>query len=93
MTENTNANQYYIVTICSIEKITYFLAANDTVCIAVISKVVAPAKPEHHAVDLYIETMETIPKADVAVAVGMMRQLQTVAHMQHDDATTSISAA
>ena len=67
--------------------------AKDTVCIAVISKVVAPAKPEHHAVNLYIEAMETQPKAYVAAAMDMMRQLQKVASMQRGDATTSATAA
>ena len=62
-------------------------------CIAIISKVVPPAKPEQHAADLYIEAMETIQQADFAAAIEMMRQLQRVASMQRGDAATSATAA
>ena len=92
-TENTNANHYSTVTICFIEKATDFSAAKDTICIAVISKVVAPTKPQQHAAYLYIEAMTTLQKTNVAAAVNMMRQLQNVASMQHGDATTSAAAA
>jgi hypothetical protein len=92
-TEHTNANQYSTVTISSVEKVADFSVTKDAICIAVISKVVAPAKPQQHAADLYIEAMETVQKADFAAAVDMMRQLQRVASMQRGDATSSDTAA
>ena len=91
-TKSTTAKQYSTVALCSIEKVTDFSAAKDTVFIAVISKVVGPAKPEHHAADLYIEGMEPVQRADVAAAVDMMRQLQRVAGIQHVDANTEATA-
>ena len=45
-TEVTNANQYAIVALCAGEKVTDFLIGKDTTAIAVISKVVAPSKPQ-----------------------------------------------
>ena len=60
---------------------------------AVISKVVAPAKPQQHAADLYIEAMETVEKPNVAAAVQMMRQLHEVGSMRQGDASSSATAA
>ena len=65
-TEFTNANQYATVALCTVEKVTDFSTAKDTTAIAVISKVVAPSKPQQHAADLYIEAMELVPKTDWA---------------------------
>ena len=45
-TEFTNANQYAIVALCAVEKVTDFSIAKDTTAIAVISKVLAPSKPQ-----------------------------------------------
>ena len=92
-TQHTNANQYSTLIICSVEKVTDFSVAKDTICLAVISKVVAPAKPQQHAADLYIEAMEIVYKEELANAVDMMRQLQRVASMQHGDASTENTAA
>ena len=45
-TEFTNANQYAIVALCTVEKVIDFSIAKDTTAIAVISKVLAPSKPQ-----------------------------------------------
>ena len=87
-TEVTNANQYAIVALCTVEKVTDFSIAKDTTAIAVISKVVAPSKPQQHAADLYIEAMELVPKTDLPAAVEMMRQLRRFSNIQFSDATT-----
>ena len=87
-TEVTNANQYAIVALCTVEKVTDFSIAKDTTAIAVISKVVAPSKPQQHAADLYIEAMELVPKTDLPAAVEMMRQLRRFSNIQSSDATT-----
>ena len=87
-TEFTNANQYAIVALCTVEKVTDFSTAKDTTAIAVISKVVAPSKPQQHAADLYIEAMELVPKTDLPAAVEMMRQLHRFSNIQSSDATT-----
>ena len=87
-TEFTNANQYAIVALCTVEKVTDFSTAKDTTAIAVISKVVAPSKPQQHAADLYIEAMELVPKTDLPAAVEMMRQLRRFSNIQCSDATT-----
>ena len=87
-TEVTNANQYGIVALCTVEKVTDFSTVKDTTAIAVISKVVAPSKPQQHAADLYIEAMELVPKTDLPAAVEMMRQLRRFSNIQFSDATT-----
>ena len=87
-TDFTNANQYAIVALCTVEKVTDFSTAKDTTAIAVISKVVAPSKPQQHAADLYIEAMELVPKTDLPAAVEMMRQLRRFSNIQFSDATT-----
>ena len=92
-TERTNANQYATVCLCTVEKVTDFSTTKDTTAIAVISKVLAPSKPEQHAADLYIEAMEVVPKADTNAAVEMMRQLHRISNMHHGDAATSSEAA
>ena len=87
------SKQYATVSLCTVEKVPDFTAAKDSVFIAVISKVMAPSKPEQHEADLYIETMESVPKDDSAASVGMMRQLQRVSSMHRGDAATSTDAA
>ena len=88
ITEFTNANQYAIVALCTVEKVIDFLIAKDTTAIAVISKVLAPSKPQQHAADLYIEAMELVPKTDLPAAVEVMRQLRRFSNIQFSDATT-----
>ena len=92
-TEFTNANQYATVALCTVEKVTDFSTAKDTTAIAVISKVVAPSKPQQHAADLYIEAMELVPKTDIPASVEMMRQLHRFSNIQSSDATTSSEVA
>ena len=92
-TEFTHANQYTTVVLCSVEKVTDFSAGKDSTFVAVISKVAAPSKPQHSAADLYIEAMESVPNADVAGSVEMMRSLQHIARLQQGDAATSSEAA
>ena len=60
---------------------------------AVISKVVAPSKPEQHTADLYIEAMEPIRKDDIATSIKMMRKLQQIAQVQSADPATSNEVA
>ena len=60
---------------------------------AVISKVIAPAKPHQHAADLYIETMEAVLKEDIPRCVDMMRQLQRISNTQNANPATSTEVA
>ena len=92
-TEFTNANQYATVALCTVEKCLDFSAARDTEAIAVISKVVAPSKPQQHAADLYIEAMQVIPKPEVTACLEMMRQLHRVSNTHSRDATASLETA
>ena len=92
-TEFTNVNQYATVVLCTVEKVTDFSTVKDTTAIAVISKVVAPSKPQQHAADLYIEGMEIVPTKDIPAAVRMMHQLQQFSSAHPGDPTTSSEAA
>ncbi len=92
-TEFTNANQFATVALCTVEKVTDFSIAKDSTAIAVISKVVAPSKPQQHAADLYIEAVQFVPKADIPASVDMVRQLQRFSNTQSSDAATSSEAA
>ena len=92
-TECTNVNQYATVALCTVEKVTDFSTSKDTTAIAVISKVVAPSKPEQHTADLYIEAMEIVPTKDIPAAVRMMCQLQKFSSAQSGDPATSSEAA
>ena len=58
---------------------------------AVISKVVAPSKPEQHAADLYIEAMEGVARDDIPSAMGMMRQLQRIAQSANLATSTGVA--
>ena len=75
------------------EKVLDFSIVKDTTAIAVISKVVAPSKSEQHEADLYIESMEIIPKADIPAAVQMMRQLEKSSRTHPGDPNTSSEVA
>ena len=79
-TDLTKKAQYAAVALCTVEKVSDFSSAKDAAALAVISKVIAPAKPEQHAADLYVETMEGVLKEDIPRCVGMMRQLQRIAN-------------
>ena len=87
------ATEYSTISICSVEKVTDFSPAKSTTCLAVISKMNAPAQPHQHAADLYIEAMEALQKTDVDAAVQMMRQLQKMGCAQFGDSTSSTTAA
>jgi hypothetical protein len=93
ISEYSNANQYATVILCTVEKVPDFSAAKDSTAIAVISKVVAPSKPEQHAADLYIEAMEVVPKTEIDASMEMMRQLHRVSNMHRGDAVVSSEAA
>ena len=60
---------------------------------AVISKVVAPSKPQQHAADLYIEAMELVPKDDVASSIAMVRKLHRISNAQSADPAISSEVA
>ena len=91
-TEHTVANQYTIVCLCGVEKVTDFSTAKDTTVIVVIAKVTAASKPLQHAADLYIEAMEPVPASQIATAEQMMRQLDHASNAHNGDAATSSEA-
>ena len=70
-----------------------FLPIKAATAMAVVSKVVAPSKPQHHAADLYVEAMELVPKDEIASSVQMMRQLQLLSNTQSVDPAASTEAA
>ena len=84
---------YSTIALCTMEKVTDFTAAKDTTHMAVVSKVVAPSKPQQHAVDLYIEAMEAVAKQDIPKSMQMMRQLQRVSIAQSADPAISNEVA
>ena len=84
-TQLTNANCYATVALCTFEKVSDFSPATDATVIAVISKVVAPAKPQQHAADLYVEAMEVITQQDVPRALQTMHQLQQISNTEFGD--------
>ena len=92
-TELTKENCYATVALCTTEKIGDFNAAKDATVMAVISKVVPPAKPQQHTADLYIEAMEPVEKDKIASSMGMMRKLQQISKVQSADPDTSIEVA
>ena len=89
----TEENCYATVALCTVEKCPDFLPLKDATAMAVISKVVAPSKPQQHAADLYIEAMEIVPKDDNASAMKTMQQMQKISIAQCTDPATSSEAA
>ena len=79
--------------LCTVEKLIDFSTAKDATAIAVISKVVAPSKPQQHAADLYIEAMEVVRKEDIPRSVTMMSQLTQISNTQSANPATSSEVA
>ena len=92
-TELTKENCYATVALCTVEKVPDFSAAKDATAMAVISKVVAPSKPQQHAADLYIEAMELVQKHDIPNCVDMMHQMQQISSAQSSDHAASSEVA
>ena len=79
--------------LCTVEKAIDFTAKKDVTVIAVISKVAAPSNPQEHKADLYIESMEVVPKEDIGKALQMMSQLQRVSTAGSGDPDMSVEIA
>ena len=84
---------YATIALCTIEKVTDFTAAKDATHMAVVSKVVAPSKPQQHAADLYIEAMELVARDHLPKSLELMRQLQRISTAQSADPATSTEVA
>ncbi len=88
ITERTNdatadaatENCYATVALCTVEKSPDFLPKKDCTAMVVISKVIAPSKPQQHTADLYIEAMELVPKEDIPNCVDMMHKFQQISN-------------
>jgi hypothetical protein len=91
-TNREDEKQYATVTLCTVEKAPDFTAGKNATALAIISKVIAPSKPQHTA-DLYIEALEIVPDHKKAEAIAMMKQLQRVSALNRGDANTSTEAA
>jgi hypothetical protein len=70
-TNREDEKQYATVTLCTVEKAPDFTAGKNATALAIISKVIAPSKPQHTA-DLYIEALEIVPDHKKAEAIAMM---------------------
>ena len=92
-TELDKENCYATVALCTVDKSPDFLPGKDSTAMAVITRVIAPSKPQQHAADLYIEAMETVPKHEIANCVDMMRQMQRTSNVQSGDAAASSEVA
>ena len=92
-TELTKERCYATIALCTVAKVPDFSASKDATAMAVISKVVAPSKPQQHVADLYIEAMELVQKHDIPSSVEMMRQLQRISTAQSADKATSTEVA
>ena len=91
-TELTKKNYYATVALCTVEKTTDFTAATGSTAMAVVSKVVAPSKPQYTE-DLYIEAMELVPKHDIPSSMKMMRQMQLISDTQSANPADSSEVA
>ena len=92
-TELAHKNCFAVVALCTVEKSPEFSSMKDSTAMTVISKVVAPSKPQHHAADLYIEAMELVPKHDIPSCVAMMHQMQRISNAQSGDPAASSEVA
>ena len=90
-TNREDGKQYATVTLCTVEKAPDFTVGKNATALAIISKVIAPSKPQHTA-DLYIEAMEVLPISKTTEAVEMLRQLYRVSNMKGDAASSSETA-
>ena len=89
-----NTNCFGTIALCTCEKVNDFSPPKNATVIAVISKVVAPALPQQHAADLYVEAIEVIEnKEDIARARTMMHQLQEISNFERGDSACSSQVA
>ena len=92
-TELTKDNCYATVALCTVEKVPDFSALKNATAMAVISKVVAPSKPQQHAAEFYIEAMEIVQQHDIASSMEIMRQMERISNAQSADPATSSEVA
>ena len=84
---------YCTVALCTMEKVLDFTAEKGVTAIAVLCKVGAPSKPDHHAADLYIEAMEPVKKDDIPQCLQMMQQLTKISSTETTDTAISSKGA
>ena len=93
-TAGDTLNSFGTIALCAHERVNDFSPSKGSTAIAVISKMVAPALPDHHAADLFVEAMEVIEsKEDIACCKKMMQQLQQISAIEPGDAACSAQVA
>ena len=88
----TASEVFSTVALCTVEKSPFFTATKGNTFLAIISKVQAPAKPEHTA-DLCIEAMDPVHDSQKTEAVNMLQKLENISQFNRDNATTSDAVA
>ena len=75
--DNASHTNYRTIALCSVQRCPDFTVAKGAFALAVLCKVTAPAKKQHVA-DIYIETLELVPREQKDEVVGTIRSLQGV---------------
>ena len=89
---DTSASERYgTIACCTPEKVTDFTAARNSHALAIVCKVMPPAK-QQHTTDLYIESMEPVPDERVGEVIAVVKQLQRVSTVSHGNAAASTEA-
>ena len=76
--QSTTAPKYGVIARCTIERVPDFTAAKGKYALAIVCKATKPAK-QQHAMDLYIEAMESLATDDAARAATIVTKLRDVA--------------
>ena len=84
----TDVLKYGTIARCTVERCPDFTVAKGSYALAVICRAGQPVKPQH-AADLFIETMELIPKEHADQARKLLENLRDIAAVQSSQHTPS----
>ena len=87
----TDVLKYGTIARCTIERCPDYTVAKGSYALAVICRAGEPVKPQH-AADLFIETMEPIPKEHADQARKLLENLRDIAAVQSSQHTPSLQA-
>ena len=87
----SDVHKYGTMDRCTVERCPDFAVAKGSYALAVICRAGQPAKPQH-AADLFIETMEPIPKEQADQARKLLENLRDISAAQASEHTPSSHA-
>ena len=87
----TDVRTHGAIARCTVERCPDFTVAKGSYALAVICRAGQPVKPQH-AADLFIETMEPIPKEHADQARKLLENLRDIAVAQSSQSTPSFQA-